>query len=73
MNTCAKCRFYSTFLCYCHRHHDYTGNDDYCGSYESEREAMRHHHDYTGNDDYCGSYESEREAMRHCELQYGCV
>ena len=19
MNTCAKCRFYSTFLCYCHR------------------------------------------------------
>ena len=42
MNTCAKCRFYSTFLCYCHRHHDYTGNDDYCGSYESEREAMRH-------------------------------
>ena len=42
MNTCARCRFYSTFLCYCHRHHDYTSSDDCCGSFESEREAMRY-------------------------------
>ena len=41
MEICTRCRFYSTFLCYCHRHREYTSGDDSCGSFESEREALR--------------------------------